>query len=132
MKNMMTSFKRYVHIPWDTIILTYFDNKSVSTENISFVQQASHCRKRCPMVFRMPRLELIWLQTPISKRMCINWVSCFDAFFMILDVCFAIEALLDPLTSALVLDKTTGQQQLKVNTGILAPQAQLGATIGTN
>lgn len=32
-------------------------------------------------------------------------------------------ALLDPLTSAILLDKTTGQQQLKVNTGILAPNA---------
>lgn len=32
-------------------------------------------------------------------------------------------ALLDPLTSAILLDKATGQQQLKVNTGILAPNA---------
>ena len=39
---------------------------------------------------------------------------------------FCTEALLDPLTSAILLDKTTGQQQLKVNTGILAPNAQLG------
>jgi hypothetical protein len=39
---------------------------------------------------------------------------------------FCTEALLDPLTSAILLDKATGQQQLKVNTGILAPNAQLG------